>query len=201
MRFSSILVIAFTCFCTFNLTAQEKPSALVKGEAASVSDNLVKVEIGNPSALGLSFEKKIDQQISIYSSLGFQFYAGGGSTAALRYGADPYYVFTPQLIVEPRFYHNLSKRAAMDKNVSYNAANYVALSSRVYHDSFYFSNSDKIPEGAAVLDVMLSYGLQRSFLKRLNLDMAIQPGIQFSQGQAQFFIGLKLQLGVIVFSK
>ena len=30
--------------------------------------------------------------------------------------------------------------------------------------------------------------------------MAIEPGIEFYDGQAEFFIGIKLQLGFVVFS-
>jgi len=64
----------------------------------------------------------------------------------------------------------------------------------------FYSNSDSIQKGSAVLDLMLSYGLQRTFFKRVNWDMAIEPGIEFYDGQAEFFIGIKLQLGFVVFS-
>lgn len=196
----SVLLLIIICISITDLKAQDKPSALIKGESASVADNLMKVETLFPNLLGLSYEKKISQHISIYSMLGFVYYGKGANTSITIYGSNDYYAITPQITVQPRIYHNLGKRAALDKNIDYNSANYVGFTSRFFHQSFFLTNSDSIPRGPAVLDLMLSYGLQRSFFKRMNFDVAIQPGIEISQGQAKFFIGLNLQLGFIVFS-
>ncbi|MGM0580095.1 MAG: hypothetical protein ACQETL_05415 [Bacteroidota bacterium] len=200
MKRFSILLFALILFNLSQIIAQDKPTALIKGESATVSENLVKVETVFPNLLGLSYEKKISQHISIYSMLGFVYYGKGANTSITIYGSNDYYAITPQITVQPRFYHNLGKRAALDKSTDYNSANYVGFTTRFFHQSFFLSNSDRIPRGPAVLDLMLSYGLQRSFFKRMNFDVAIQPGIEISQGQAKFFIGLNLQLGFIVFS-
>lgn len=197
---TSILLLLMFCFAVTDVKAQEKPTALVKGESASVEDNLVKVETLFPNLLGLSYEKKISQQISIYSMLGFVYYGKGATTYITLFGPSEYYAITPQITVQARFYHNLKKRAALDRNIAYNSANYVGFATRFFHQSFFLSDSDSLPRGPAVLDLMLSYGLQRSFFKRMNFDVAIQPGIEISQGQATAFIGLNLQLGFIVFS-
>ena len=197
----TFLLCALFCISILNLSAQDKPSALIKGESASVSDHLVKLEVGFPNAFGVSYEKKLGQNVSLYSLLGLWAYGGGGIISQANYNVDSYYVITPQITFQPRFYHNLSKRAASDKNIAYNSANYVGISTRLYHTSFAFSNVDELMGGKPVFDLMLSYGFQRSFFKRLNWDMAIQPGIEFYDGQAEFFIGLNLQLGFVVFSR
>ena len=199
-RFSLALAL-FLLFGVINVQAQDKPAALIKGQSATVANNLVKIEIGIPSALGISYEKKLAQNISLYSMIGFWVRGGGGVGTQSVYGVSPFYQILPQVTLQPRFYHNLSKRAALDKNIIHNSANYVGMSARFYHLGVFYSNSDRIQSGSGVFDVMLSYGLQRSFFKRLNWDMAIQPGIEFYDGQAEFFIGLNLQLGVVVFSK
>lgn len=198
MKISFVLLIIIS-ISVMGVKAQDKPSALVKGESDFLADNLLKVETLFPSLLGLSYEKKISQNISIYSMLGFVYY-GKGATTYITIGSSEYYAITPQITVQPRFYHNLGKRASSDKNISYNSANYVGFSTRFFHQSFFLSNSDRFSRGPAVLDLMLSYGLQRSFFNRMNFDVAIQPGIEISEGQAELFIGLNLQLGFILFS-
>lgn len=197
---TSILLLLMFCFAVTDVKAQEKSSALVKGESATVADNLVKLETLFPNLVGLSFEKKISQQISIYSMLGFVYYGKGANTYITLFGPSEYYAITPQITVQPRFYHNIKRRAALDKNIAFNSANYVGFATRFFHQSFFLSNSDRLPRGPAVLDLMLSYGLQRTFFNRMNFDIAIQPGIEISQGQAKAFIGLNFQLGVVVFS-
>jgi hypothetical protein len=189
------------CISFCNLQAQDKPSALIKGESASVSNHLVKVETLLPLILGVSYERKIQPQISLYSSLGLLGGFGGGAYSRTFYNVENYYVLTPQLKVQPRFYHNIGKRAASDKNIDFNSANYIGLSSSLYHTSVNITNAENYPEGTIIYDLQLSYGWQRSFLKRMNLDLALEPGIEFARGEASFFIGLNLQLGVVVFSR
>jgi len=196
----SIVVFTFSCISLFNLSAQDKPSALVKGESASVSENLVKVETLFPNLLGVSYEKKIKKDISIYSMVGILGHYGGGSIPQATYGVSSYYVLIPQITVQPRFYHNLSKRAASDKNANFNSANYVGFSARVYDEGLFISNAENFPKGPVTFDLMLSYGLQRNFFNRLNIDMAIQPGVEFSSRGPMAFLGINLQLGFIVFS-
>jgi len=195
------IALTFSFLLSFNLLSQDKPTALIKGESASVSENLIKVELGLPNMVGLSYEKKIKPNVSIYSSFGFLPSIRSGILTQLAYGVNTVWTATPQLTVQPRFYHNLSKRAASDKNIHHNAANYVGLSGRLYHTAVAISNVEESGAGRPVFDLMLSYGFQRSFFKRLNWDMAIQPAIEFYDGQASFFIGFNLQLGFIVFSR
>lgn len=200
MKKISTLLFALIFFYSLQIIAQDKPSALIKGESATVSENLVKVETLFPNLLGVSYEKKFRKNISFYSMIGLLGYYGGGSISQANYGVSSYYVLTPQITVQPRFYHNLSKRAASDKNTNYNSANYVGLSARFYDEGLFITNAEDFPKGPAIFDLMLSYGLQRSFFNRLNFDMAIQPGIEFTSKGAEVFIGINLQLGFIVFS-
>lgn len=197
---TSVHVMIIISISMMGVKAQDKPSVFIKGESDSLADNLVKVETLFPNLLGLSYEKKISQQITIYSMLGLVYYGKGATTYITIFGPSEYYAITPQITVQPRFYYNLDKRAASDKNVDNNSANYVGFAARFFHQSFFLSNSDRFSRGPAVLDLMLSYGLQRSFFNRMNFDLAIQPGIEISQGQADFFVGLNLQLGFVVFS-
>ncbi|SMG44152.1 hypothetical protein SAMN05661096_03097 [Marivirga sericea] len=197
----SILLSLLLFISGFHLNAQDKPSAIAKGESASVAQNLIKVETLLPSILAISYEKKLEQNISLYSSISLLGGFGGGTYTRTFYYVDNYYVLTPQIKVQPRFYHNIAKRAASDKNVSSNAANYIGLSGSFYHTSYFLTNAENYPKGPGVFDLQLSYGWQRSFFKRMNIDLALEPGIEFTSGQASFFIGLNLQLGFIVFSK
>ena len=199
MRTSFFLFILLY-FSVFNLKAQEKPSALVKGESATVSDQILKIETLFPNLFGLSYETKLGQHFSLYNMIGLFGYYGGGAFAQALYGANPYYILMPQITIQPRFYYDIGKRAATDKKTTYNSANYVGFSARVYHEKISISNADRIPFDAATLDLLLSSGIQRSFFKRLNADLAIGPGIRFSQGEAEFLIGLNLQLGFVLFS-
>ncbi|MGJ3233441.1 hypothetical protein [Marivirga sp.] len=200
MQRFSILVVALILFASFKINAQDKPAALIKGESASVSENLIKLETFYPNLLGISYEKKIRKEFSIYCMMGFLGHYGGGSISQATYGVSSYYVLTPQVMVQPRFYHNLSKRAASDKCTAYNSANYVGFAARFYDEGLFITNAENYPKGPAIFDLMLSYGLQRNFFSRLNFDMAIQPGIEFTSAGAGAFIGINLQLGFIVFS-
>lgn len=197
---TSALLFVIACFSVVNLKAQDKPVALIKGESASVEQNIVKVEALFPSLLALSYEKKMAQSISLYTTLGAMSYYGGGTIARDIYGASPYYIFMPQITVQSRFYHNLGKRAASHKNTNNNAANYVGLTSRFYHEGLYLTNAERLPNGSAVLDLMISYGMQRSFFKRINFDVAFQPGLRITNRGAELLVGINLQLGFIVFS-
>lgn len=197
----SVCIIVLLVFAFTQLKSQDKPQSLKNAEQASVSDHLVKIETGLPSVLGLSYEKKLNQRISLYNSISLLGAFGGGSLSRAFYGVDNYYILTPQIKVQPRFYHNLSKRAATDKNVRFNAANYIGLSASFYHTSFFLTNAQSYPQGPAIMDLQLSYGIQRTFFKKFNVDLAVEPGIEFTQGEAVGFIGLNLQLGYILYSK
>jgi len=200
MKKFSITLFAILLFNLFQIKAQNKPAALIKGESASVSENLVKVEALYPNLLGVSYEKKLTNNTSLYSMVGLLGFYGGGSTAQSLYGANPYYILMPQITVQPRFYHNLSKRAASDKNINFNAANYIGFSSRFFHEELNLTNTERFPKGSAVLDLMISYGMQRTFLKRINLDIAFQPGVRFTNEGAELLLGINLQLGAVIFS-
>lgn len=78
--------------------AQEKPAALVRGEAATVNEHLVKLEISVPNTLGISYEKKLEKHISIYS-----LFYGGGLVSQAIYGLSPYDVVMPQLTLQQIF--------------------------------------------------------------------------------------------------
>ena len=196
----SVCIIVLLAFAFTQLKSQDKPQSLKNAEQASVSDHLVKIETGLPSVLGLSYEKKLNQRISLYNSISLLGAFGGGSLSRAFYGVDNYYILTPQIKVQPRFYHNLRKRAATDKNVRFNAANYIGLSASFYHTSFFLTNAQSYPQGPAIMDLQLSYGIQRTFFKKFNVDLAVEPGIEFTQGEAVGFIGLNLQLGYILYS-
>ncbi|WP_340152913.1 hypothetical protein [uncultured Marivirga sp.] len=193
-------IIAILVFTFTQSKSQDKPNSLNKGEQVSVSDHLIKIETGLPSLVGLSYEKKLNQNISLYNSISLLGAFGGGSFSRTFYGVDNYYLLTPQIKMQPRLYHNLGMRAIKGKNVNFNAANYLGLSASFYHTSFFLTNAQAFPQGPAVLDVQLAYGIQRIFFKKFNIDLAFEPGLEFTQGEIGAFIGLNLQLGVVVFS-
>lgn len=77
--------------------------------------------------VGISHEKEITENISIRGSFNYdgKYYIVDNQ---LLPGAVSYYIFQPEFVIEPRWYHNKANREKNNKNVAFNANNFVGLS-------------------------------------------------------------------------
>ena len=69
---------------------------------------------------GISHEKEITENISIRGSFNYdgKYYIVDNQ---LLPGAVSYYIFQPEFVIEPRWYHNKANREKNKKNVAFNA--------------------------------------------------------------------------------
>lgn len=88
------------------------------------------------------------------------------------------YSFNPVLIVEPRFYYNLRKRALRSKDISHNSGNFVAVKT-VYHPvRFVISNYDIINSRSSISFIPI-WGLRRNIGSHFNFENGVGFGYTF----------------------
>src|SRR5690625_2012617 len=92
-----------------------------KSQTAGVERSVFGVQTG---FIGLWFynESKLSDQIALRSELGLDSGFWRGS-----FYDKTGFVMTPQIILEPKWYYNLSKRADKGKRIDFNSGNFIAL--------------------------------------------------------------------------
>lgn len=162
-------VLLFTlCFVALGnqLLAQqisEKGSGLVNLEQHQVTLNLV-----NP---GISYEIGLFRNVSASASTGF-------GLASYEEG----YAFGYALHNRVRYYHNLSRRVDMGKNVSGNSGNYVALSNTIFFSQLRVATNIEGPKDFNIGFYGMLYGVQRTYEKGFNFNAELGAGYYLGDG-------------------
>lgn len=91
------------------------------------------------------------------------------------------FILTPVVVIEPRFYYNLKKRAANSKRTDDNSGNFIALKTS-YHPNVALFNTDDAP---VVSDyaIIPTWGIRRNLGEHFNYEAGI--GIGFSHTFAE----------------
>ncbi|MFI3263474.1 MAG: hypothetical protein R3Y26_11310, partial [Rikenellaceae bacterium] len=96
---------------------------------------------------------------------------------------DFYYSLIPYIIVEPRYYYNLNKRALKGKNTYKNSASYVAIKSRFLLSPIYANN--ELMESNTEFQIAPVWGIKRVYGGHFLMDVHIGLGI--AAGRHEFF--------------
>lgn len=120
------------------------------------------------------YEKAITKDFSLHSQVGYH----GGFMMGTDSKLD--YVFTTSIRVEPRYYHNLSKRDSKGKSTSNNAGNYIALELSYVPDLLSSSNRENV-EVSKSLYLIPKYGLRRNISSVVSFEFAF--GIGYAWGE------------------
>ncbi len=175
--FFTILLAALSTI-TF---AQEKEASLKK--------EIVSIDIG---FLGtwINYERHLSGQFTLKSELGLEGAFGQGFIS----DGNTYFAFTPTIRLEPRYYYNFNRRNKLEKKISYNAANYFALTTTYIPNLFTISNVSNIEFQRGVL-LIPKWGMQRTIGQRMNFQFALGAGPFLSNLKTEIVFGLDLRFG------
>lgn len=141
-----ILCISALILCATVTRAQDAPTATVEKSIFNVQPGFLGVYANN--------EYGLSSHIALRTEVGLE---AGFSIRP----DDSEWAILPVVNLEPRWYYNIEKRAGKGRNVSGNAASFVALSTRFNPDAIIYSTNGEI-EMAASLAFIPKWGIRRN---------------------------------------
>ncbi|WP_116789860.1 hypothetical protein [Flavobacterium psychrotrophum] len=140
------IAIALMALSSLTTLAQES-TALVEKSIFNVQPGFLGVYINNESRLGNKWALRTE------AGLDAAFSANGNTSDV--------WGLMPAINLEPRYYYNISKRAAKGKRTSKNSANFATVSLRYSPDWFILSNKDHIITENTVY-IIPKWGIRRT---------------------------------------
>jgi hypothetical protein len=175
-----VIVTIFLTGISVLAFSQEDESVLKK--------DIISADIGILS-IWLNYERHLSGLFTLKSELGLGF---GFEKGANIDGTN--YFFTPNVIVEPRYYYNFNRRVEKGKKTSYNASNYFALTAQYFFKPFITTKTpDRTYHSGASL--VPKWGIKRTIGQRFNFEFAFGAGLQFSKVATNAEFGLDLRFG------
>lgn len=158
-------LLTFFIFSVFNLTAQQQP------QTASVEKSIYGIQTGF-LGIWVHNERKLSNSIALRGEVGLDAGLLGRS-----YSDDHQidYVFTPVLILEPRWYYNLEKRLSKGKSIDNNSGNFIGLKISFNPDLFVVSNVNDV-HVPNQLFVIPKWAIKRSIGKHFTYEAGIGIG-------------------------
>lgn len=147
-------------------------SIISRAQDASVEKSVFGVQT---SLLGLYIhnEFKLTDALALRSEAGFYSEFQTGSVHG-KIG----YSLNPVLIVEPRFYYNLSKRVLRSKDISNNSGNFVTLKTIFRPVQFVISNYETQNRKSSI-SIVPTWGLRRNIGSHFNYENGVGFGYTF----------------------
>ncbi|MFY0675144.1 MAG: hypothetical protein JXQ87_17245 [Bacteroidia bacterium] len=162
---------------TFLILALCGLTVFAKSQNTSVEKSTYGVQTG---VLGLWVynESRLSNSFALRTELGFDF--GIWETTYYDDYKSPF-IQTPVIVLEPRFYYNIKKRAQNSKQVDGNSGNFIALKTS-YHPEIALFNTDDAPV-VSDFAIIPTWGIRRNLGEHFNYEAGI--GIGFSHTYAQ----------------
>ncbi|MEL6659764.1 MAG: hypothetical protein AAFP77_20200 [Bacteroidota bacterium] len=148
---------------------------VVKSQNTSVENSIFGVQTG---VLGFWVynEAKLSDAIALRTEVGFDF----GIWETTYYDDyDAPFLLTPVIVVEPRFYYNLKKRAEDSKRTDGNSGNFIALKMGYHPDSFVLFNTDEAPV-VSDFSIIPTWGIRRNIGDHFNFEAGIGVGYSYT---------------------
>lgn len=125
---------------------------------------------------GISYEKNLSESIAIRGSLNYEgkYYIVNNQLLPDDFS---YYIFQPVFSIEPRWYHNKNKRINNDKNVLFNASNFIGMNLSYGASWLNISNKDFYMYDS--FSVSPTYNLRRN-IKNTNLMYELGLGVKYN---------------------
>ncbi len=139
-------------------------------ENIEIQDNIFRGNIGL-QGIGLSYEKKMDNFISLYSEIGLGGVFGHSSEFGNRWAVSPI------ISSEGRWYFDYKSRQAKGKKVLFNASDFLGLQGGyifkpIERESFAYINSGYF--------LLLNLGMQRTLGRKINFELKFGFGVEYS---------------------
>ena len=159
----------------------------------SLKTDIVAIDIGFVGGW-LSYERHMTDLFTLKSEVGLPLIYVQTSL-----DDKSYYVSSPSVKIEPRYYYNFNRRVASKKSTNYNAANYFALSAIYIPGLFTISNHTGL-EAARSLRLIGKWGIKRIIGQRFNFEFAIGMGAGelLTNDKVELVAGLDLRFGYIL---
>lgn len=132
---------------------------------------------------GVSFEKNFSQNFSIRSSVEYDgsFYF---SNNVFTNGTKTVFVLQPAIKIQPRYYYNIEKRQAKNKNTAYNAANF--FSAHAAYKSSEINVSNKNYYKPEVLSFGAAWNIRRTIVSS-NFVYELSAGFRYDAFTEKFY--------------
>jgi hypothetical protein len=170
---------------------------MAKSQNASVEKSTYGVQTG---VLGLWAynEVKLTNCIALRTELGFDF--GIWETTYYDEYNSPF-ILTPVIVIEPRYYYNLQKRAANSKRIDGNSGNFIALKTS-YHPEWALFNTDDAPV-VSDLAIIPTWGIRRNIGDHFNFEAGLGAGFShtfaesagYAEDESGFELNMHLRIG------
>lgn len=158
------LGLALFLFCVTVLSAQENLEGI--SNTASVEKSLFGVQTGLLGVWGFH-EARLGNKLALRSELGL-------GLNLFSFKSD--FAIFPMVVLEPRYYYNLDKRAGKQKSISKNSGNYITLSVAYAPDLFYITNNDSRTNYLPELFIAPTWGIRRHIGNNFNYEAGIGAG-------------------------
>lgn len=188
-----LAILLAPIFSVYAQEATDEPGVTDSG----VEKSIINVQTG---ILGVwaSYEAGLSNTLALRAEAGLD--AGFYYTYATR---KTVFMAGPSVNIEPRWYYNINKRAAKDRNTSNNGANFLALSVRYLPDWFTLSN-EKNYNIADQLFIVPKWSIRRNIgNSNFNYEAGIGLGYQhvflkqygYTEDDSKAYLDLHVRLG------
>jgi putative salt-induced outer membrane protein YdiY len=152
----------------------------------SVQKNQFKINMLLP---GFVYEHGFDAKNTLYSeaSLGFGFSSNSNNSN---------FAIFPNINEQFRHYYNLEKRATKGKRTAFNSGNFLALDAIYNFESI--STNDDYRESVPSFTIGATWGLQRTYKRKFNLEFSAGPGVNFDKYDTEFALIANFTLGWVI---
>ena len=152
-----------------------------------VEDGLFKI---NALAPGVSYELGVGSKttLNLEGFLGFALNGG--------FGRDTDFGLFPGLAAEVRQYINFDRRLRKGKNISGNTGNYISFLNQMQFGTPIIGNLEYASD--YYYNIVLAYGLQRTYKKGFYFGLAFGPGIFVNEFDANTGVLIDARLGWVI---
>lgn len=170
---------------------------IVKSQNTSVEKSTFGVQTGVLGIWGYN-EAKLSNSIAVRTELGFDL--GIWETTYYDDYNSPL-ILTPVIVVEPRFYYNLKRRAENSKRTDGNSGNFIAIKSS-YHPELALLNTDDAPV-VSDFAIIPTWGIRRNIGEHFNYEAGIGVGYSYTlaeragyvEDESGFELNMHLRIG------
>lgn len=121
-------------------------------------------------------EAKLTNSIVLRTEIGFDL---GIWKSTFYDDFNDFFLLTPVITLEPRFYYNLDKRLKKSKKIDGNSGNFIALNMSYHPDWFVISKNDDV-RIVSDISIMPTWGIRRNIGKHFNYEVGIGAGFTYT---------------------
>lgn len=171
---------------------------VAKSQTTSVENSIFGVQTGVLGAWVYN-ETKLSNTIVLRTEVGFDF---GIWETTFYDDYDSPFLLTPVIVLEPRFYYNLKKRAENSKRIDGNSGNFIALKMGFHPDWLVLFNTDNAPI-VSDFSIIPTWGIRRNIGEYFNFEAGLGAGFSYtfaeragySKNKGEMELNMHLRIG------